>query len=146
MADFSVALTRAIETAIRAAKLRRHQYVLVEHLLLALLQEKDVRGIIGAAGGDVELIEEYTFKHLGEHSKNLTITMVGDYETEQTEAFKRMLFVHALKYVDGHQLTCSHVLLAMYDEQASLAHEYLKRAGAEREKIHHELTRHSRLN
>ena len=47
-------LEGTLNTALKEAKRRRHEYVCLEHLLYALLQDKDASGALVNCGGDIE--------------------------------------------------------------------------------------------
>src|SRR5438270_4556162 len=49
-------LQKSFEFALNEALKRRHEYVTLEHLLYALLHDRDVRECIRACGGDVEIL------------------------------------------------------------------------------------------
>jgi ATP-dependent Clp protease ATP-binding subunit ClpA len=51
-------LERTLDMAVQQAKDRHHEYVCPEHLLYALLQEKDVTGAIINCGGDVDRLRK----------------------------------------------------------------------------------------
>jgi ATP-dependent Clp protease ATP-binding subunit clpA len=51
-------LQKSFEFALNEAMKRRHEYVTLEHLLYALLHDRDVVDVIGACGGDVELLQK----------------------------------------------------------------------------------------
>ena len=47
-------LEATLNAALKEAKSRRHEYVSLEHLLYALLKDKDGKAAIVACGGDME--------------------------------------------------------------------------------------------
>ena len=47
-------LEATLNTALKEAKTRRHEYVSLEHLLYALLKDKNGKAAIVACGGDLE--------------------------------------------------------------------------------------------
>ncbi len=47
-------LEGTLNAALKEAKTRRHEYVSLEHLLFALLKDKDGKAAILACGGDLE--------------------------------------------------------------------------------------------
>ena len=51
-------LERTLDIAMQEAKARHHEYVCSEHILYALLQEKDVTGAIINCGGDVDRLRK----------------------------------------------------------------------------------------
>src|SRR3954470_455233 len=51
-------LQKSFEFALNEALKRRHEYVTLEHLLYALLHDRDVRECIRACGGDVDVLRK----------------------------------------------------------------------------------------
>jgi ATP-dependent Clp protease ATP-binding subunit ClpA len=51
-------LQEAFEFAVNEALKRRHEYVTLEHLLYALVHDRDVAGVIRACGGDVDVLKK----------------------------------------------------------------------------------------
>ena len=51
-------LETTLNTALREAKRRRHEYVCLEHLLYALLQDKDAGAAMLNCGGDLERLRK----------------------------------------------------------------------------------------
>src|SRR5512144_2930101 len=51
-------LQEAFEFAVNEALRRRHEYVTLEHLLFALLHDRDVAGVVRACGGEVETLKQ----------------------------------------------------------------------------------------
>jgi len=51
-------LQKSFEFALNEALKRRHEYVTLEHLLYALLHDRDVRECIRACGGDLDVLRK----------------------------------------------------------------------------------------
>ena len=51
-------LQKSFEFALHEALKRRHEYVTIEHLLYALLHDRDVLDVIRACGGDVDILRK----------------------------------------------------------------------------------------
>jgi ATP-dependent Clp protease ATP-binding subunit ClpA len=51
-------LQKSFEFALNEALKRRHEYVTLEHLLYALLHDADVRDVISACGGDIDILSK----------------------------------------------------------------------------------------
>src|SRR5207302_8641447 len=51
-------LQKSFEFALNEALKRRHEYVTLEHLLYALLHDRDVRDVVRACGGDIDILEK----------------------------------------------------------------------------------------
>ena len=51
-------LESTLNFALNEAKTRRHEYVSLEHLLFALLRDKDGKAAILACGGDIDKLDK----------------------------------------------------------------------------------------
>ncbi|MFN2604607.1 MAG: Clp protease N-terminal domain-containing protein, partial [Gemmatimonadaceae bacterium] len=51
-------LQKTFEMALSEAARRRHEYVTLEHVLFALLHDRDVVDVIRACGGDVDVLKK----------------------------------------------------------------------------------------
>src|SRR6266496_5736716 len=51
-------LEATLNLALKEAKTRRHEYVSLEHLLYALLRDKDGKAAIVACGGDIDRLNK----------------------------------------------------------------------------------------
>src|SRR5512142_3271708 len=68
-------LQESFEFAVNEAIKRRHEYVTLEHLLFALLHDRDVNSVVRACGGDIDTLKkqlddfmEKTFEQLPEET------------------------------------------------------------------------------
>jgi ATP-dependent Clp protease ATP-binding subunit ClpA len=64
-------LQSTFEFAVNEAVRRRHEYVTIEHLLLALLHDRDVVQVIRACGGDVEQLKQQLDEFIGKTYEEL---------------------------------------------------------------------------
>jgi ATP-dependent Clp protease ATP-binding subunit ClpA len=122
-------LEATLNSALKEAKNRRHEYVSLEHLLFALLRDKDAQAAILACGGDIEKLT----KSLEEFfSGQLEVLPAGlDREPQQTLSFHRVLqraLIHA-QSAERKEVTGSNVLIAMFREQDSYAVYLLEEQG-----------------
>ncbi len=73
-------LQEAFEFAVNEALRRRHEYVTLEHLLFALLHDREVAGVIRACGGEVETLkqqlDDFMNKTFEEASEDATVQPV----------------------------------------------------------------------
>ena len=51
-------LQESFEFAVNEAIKRHHEYVTLEHLLYALLHDREVGGVIRACGGDIDVLKK----------------------------------------------------------------------------------------
>ncbi|HXG65405.1 MAG TPA: AAA family ATPase, partial [Blastocatellia bacterium] len=126
--ELQATLSRAYEEAAN----RRHEYITLEHLLLALLQEKTAVNVIRNCGGDVDALKRELETFLTKSLERLS----GNYEImpEQTPAFRRVLQRAELqaqgsgqKEIDG-----GNILAAIFQETRSTARYLLEKQGITR--------------
>jgi ATP-dependent Clp protease ATP-binding subunit ClpA len=122
----------AIESSIREAMTRHHEYVTVEHLLYALLFEKVASDVLQACGGDTEALqvelEEFFDENVPKLSKD------AEEDPKQTLGFRRVL-ERAVLHVQSSEkpnLDGGDVLVAMFGEEESHARWLLERQGITR--------------
>src|SRR4026208_444504 len=125
-------LEATLNTALKEAKTRRHEYVSLEHLLYALLKDKNGKAAIVACGGDLERLG----KSLEEFfSGQLEILPQGwDQEPQQTLSFHRVLqraVIHA-QSAERKEINGGNILIAMYREPDSYAVFLLQEQGITR--------------
>ena len=125
-------LSRQLEVSLRLAvsmaRQKRHEFLTVEHLLLALLDNDSAVNALKACGADIIVLrkelEEYVEQHtpkLSEHS---------DQAPHPTESFDRILqraIFHVQSSGGGRTVEGADILVAMYSERDSFAVYLLKR-------------------
>src|SRR6185503_2827710 len=125
-------LEGTLNFALKEAKARRHEYVSLEHLLFALLRDKDGKAAIVACGGDLERLG----KSLEEYfTGQMEILPQGwDQEPQQTLSFHRVLqraVIHA-QSAERKEINGGNILIAMYREPDSYAVFLLQEQGITR--------------
>jgi ATP-dependent Clp protease ATP-binding subunit ClpA len=125
-------LEGTLNTALKEAKSRRHEYVCLEHLLYALLQDKDASGAIINCGGDIDRLrkglEEFFQTHLE------TLPGGSDHQPQQTLSFHRVLqraVIHA-QSAEKKEINGGNLLIAMFREPDSYAVYLLQEQGITR--------------
>src|SRR6266404_4267034 len=125
-------LEGTLNFALKEAKARRHEYVSLEHLLYALLKDKDGKAAIVACGGDIERLgkslEEFFTSRLE------TLPQGWDEEPQQTLSFHRVLqraVIHA-QSAERKEINGGNLLIAMYREPDSYAVFLLEEQGITR--------------
>ena len=116
----SKTLEQSLQTASRIAHVKRHEFITVEHLLLALLDNKSAAEVLQACGADLEKLR----KDLS-HFLELTIPLYesDNRNPEHTIGFQRVLN-RALFHVQSsgkREVTGAHVLVALFSERESQA-------------------------
>lgn len=121
----SRSLEVSLNRAVHEAQKRRHLYVSVEHILYALLDNREAKRAILACGGKLQEIrldvEEYFREKIEIAAESGVVT------PQPTLAFQRVLQVAAQQVVSSgkEQISGSNLLIAMYSEKESFAVYYL---------------------
>jgi ATP-dependent Clp protease ATP-binding subunit ClpA len=120
-------LELTLNEAFKAARSKRHEFMTVEHLLLALLDNEAAGAVLGACGADViRLRKELT--DFVDATTPLIPEVDQDRETQPTLGFQRVL-QRAVFHVQSSgkaEVTGANVLVAIFSEQESQAVYFLK--------------------
>ena len=130
--DYSQELKDTLATAFNEALKRRHEFVTLEHVLYALLEDPHGRRILIACGGDLvnlrEDLEEF-FEH------NMTALAEGlEQDPQQTLAFQRV-FQRAVMHVQSSGksvMDSTNLLVAFFRETDSFAVHLMQKQGISR--------------
>ena len=140
-------LELALIKAIKEAKIHRHEYVTVEHMLYGLLHDDLASHIITNCGGNNDNLKERLERFF---NGGMPILKEGMNEPAQTVAFNRVL-QRAVSHVQScgkKQVDTGDVLVAIFNEQDSHAVYFLGTEGVGRmevvEYISHGLPEHMR--
>jgi len=124
---FSKDLELSISQAYQTARDQRHEYLTVEHMLLALLENASALSILSACGADVEGLENELRKVLAD-----TVPVLEEGESRDTQptiGFQRVL-QRALYHVQSagkDEVLGANVLVAIFSEKDSYATYLLNR-------------------
>jgi ATP-dependent Clp protease ATP-binding subunit ClpA len=124
---FSKELELSISQAYQEARENRHEYLTVEHMLLALLDNASALSILGACGADISELEKDIRKVLEDTVPSLDETESRD--TQPTIGFQRVL-QRALYHVQSagkEEVLGANVLVAIFSEKDSYANYLLNR-------------------
>ena len=125
-------LESTLNIALKAAKERRHEYVCLEHLLYALLQDKDANGAIVNCGGDITRLKKSLEEFFDGQLETLPAGL--DQDPQQTLSFHRVLqraVIHA-QSAEKKEINGGNLLIAMYREPDSYAVYLLEEQGISR--------------
>ena len=119
----------SLNLAFRQAKDSRHEFMTVEHLLLALLENPEAVDAINACGGDLQKLKVELLNFIGETTP---VIPQGDEdrETQPTLGFQRVL-QRAVFHVQSSgktEVNGANVLVAIFSEQESQATYFLKKS------------------
>ena len=120
-------LESTLNTTFQGANSKRHEFVTVEHLLLALLDNGSAVGVLNACGADIDVLRN----DLGEFIESTTpLLPEGDElrETQPTLGFQRVI-QRAIFHVQSsgkNEVQGANVLVAIFSEQESQAVYFLR--------------------
>ena len=126
-------MNTTIAEAFHRAKAKRHEFVTVEHLLFALLNNAVAKDVLLKVGADLDSLRSA----LHEHIENTTpLVTAGDRnrDTQPTLGFQRVLrrAVFHVQSSGRKEVTGANALVAIFNEQESAAVYLLKQQNIER--------------
>ena len=126
-------LEDTLSAAFKAAKEKRHEFMTVEHLLLALLDNRAATDVLNACGADVEKLRQ-TLADFIDETTPLLPDDIPNIETQPTLGFQRVLqrAVFHVQSSGKSEVTGANVLVAIFSEQESQAVFVLQQQGVER--------------
>jgi ATP-dependent Clp protease ATP-binding subunit ClpA len=130
--SLTAALNRCIQEAFNLARESRHEYLTLEHLLLALQDDPLVVDAVAACGGDSTRLRRELEDWLEQRMPAMPVEYSGN--PMPTKGFNRVIeraIVHAISSERG-EVTSGAVLVSMLQEKESQATYLLKRQGVNR--------------
>lgn len=124
-------LSKELETtlnlAFKEARDKRHEFMTVEHLLLALLDNSAASNVLRSCGADVERLRQDLQTFVDETTPLIPSTEAHR-ETQPTLGFQRVLqrAVFHVQSAGKEEVTGANVLAAIFSEQESQAVYFLK--------------------
>ncbi len=114
-------LEASLNVAFNEARNKRHEYITVEHLLLALLDNSSANSVLKACGADLLRLKGELSTYLDENTPVFNEDQVG--EVQPTLGFQRVLqrAVFHVQSSGKKEVTGANVLVAIYGEQESQA-------------------------
>ncbi|MGH7843560.1 MAG: ATP-dependent Clp protease ATP-binding subunit ClpA [Candidatus Binatia bacterium] len=125
-------LEAVLKAAVGEAKRRRHEYVCIEHLLYALLQDRVASKTIISCGGDVERLRKELTEFFDTQLE--TLSRGTEREPQQTLGFHRVLqraVIHA-QSAEKSEVHGGDLLAAIFREHDSYAVYLLEQQGVTR--------------
>ena len=125
-------LQQTINRAAHEAMQRRHEYLTLEHLLYALIDDRTGNDVLRSCGGDLPGLKRELEQFMAEHMETLSANI--EYTPDHTTAFERV-FERALIQAQGSgQITidATNILVALYQERRSHAVYLLEKQGISR--------------
>ncbi len=120
-------LELTLNSAFREAREKRHEFMTVEHLLLALLDNPAASKVLKACGAEIDKLRDELTEYLGESTPVLPTK--DDRETQPTLGFQRVLqrAVFHVQSSGKKEVTGANVLVAIFGERESQAVYFLNR-------------------
>jgi ATP-dependent Clp protease ATP-binding subunit ClpA len=121
-------LELTLNSAFKSAREKRHEFMTVEHLLLALLENDTAIKVLNACGADINLLRN-ELREFVDSTTPLIPAHDPDRETQPTLGFQRVLqrAVFHVQSSGKKEVTGANVLVAIFSEQESQAVYVLKK-------------------
>ncbi|WP_305073507.1 ATP-dependent Clp protease ATP-binding subunit ClpA [Propionivibrio sp.] len=122
----------SLHMAFVEARQKRHEFITVEHLLLALLDNPSAAETLRACGGNIEQLRKDLSRFIEEHTPS--IEGKDDIDTQPTLGFQRVI-QRAILHVQSSgkkEVNGANVLVAIFGEKDSHAVYYLQKQGITR--------------
>ncbi len=128
----SAELQKTLEAAYREAQNRRHEYLTLEHLLYALLDEKTGSAVIRNCGGDLAALKKELEQFMQSKLERLPDGILAD--PESSAAFERVLNRAGTQAVSSGQnsIDGGNIVAALYGEPNSYTVFLLEKQGISR--------------
>ena len=119
-------LEQTLNNAFHEARRRRHEFITVEHLLLALLDNPSASKVLKACGANLNIIHSDLTKFIQENSPVLDDE---EQDTQPTLGFQRVLqrAVFHVQSSGKKEVTGANILVAIFGERESYAAYFLTR-------------------
>ena len=114
-----------LNQAFKEARAKRHEFMTVEHLLLALLDNPSAVAVLRACGANIERLRSELSEFIDQSVPKLPEN--SDAETQPTLGFQRVLqrAVFHVQSSERKEVTGANVLVALFNEKESQAVYYL---------------------
>ncbi len=122
----------SLHMAFVEARQKRHEFITVEHLLLALLDNPSAAEVLRSCAANVDQLRQELTAFIDEHTP--TLQGSGEIDTQPTLGFQRVI-QRAILHVQSSgkkEVTGANVLVAIFGEKDSHAVFYLQRQNVSR--------------
>ncbi len=129
-------LEQSLNEAVRLAAMNHHEFVSLEHVLLALLDNPDANEILVNCGADIPRLRGELETFLTQHAPKIDNSVIQKFPTwkpELTIAFHRLLQRAAIQVQSAgkSEVTTGYVLVALFNERQSHAVYFLEKYGVQ---------------
>ncbi len=120
-------LEDTLHRAIGTARDHRHEYATLEHLLIALMDDRDALAVLTACAVDVEKLRANLVKYVESEFGSIIATESDENDPKPTAGFQRVLQRAAIHVQSSgrEEVTGANVLVALFSERESHAVFYL---------------------
>jgi ATP-dependent Clp protease ATP-binding subunit ClpA len=121
-----------LHMAFMDARQKRHEFISVEHLLMAMLDNPSAVEVLRACGASIETMREQLGNFIEEHTPK--VSGEGEVDTQPTLGFQRVI-QRAILHVQSSgkkEVTGANVLVAVFGEKDSHAVYFLTQQGVTR--------------
>ena len=141
MAEEYDPIESVLDQAMEYASERNHEYVVLEHLLLALTNEKEIQSLIVDVNGDIEKIMVDCMEYLDSQLKDIVVESTD--APRKTSALERVFnrAVTQVIFSGRKKLTIKDIFVSLLSEKNSYALYFLKRNKVTRQNIIEQLTK-----
>src|SRR5664279_5622289 len=122
----------SLHMAFVEARQKQHEFITVEHLLLAMLDNPSAAEVLKACGVDIDELRGVLTDFINEHTPRLSPH--SDADTQPTQGFQRVI-QRAILHVQSSgkkEVTGANVLVAVFGEKESHAVYFLNQRGVTR--------------
>jgi ATP-dependent Clp protease ATP-binding subunit ClpA len=128
MLEANESLEDIFENAVKEAEKRRHEYVTIEHLLVAMLTHEEISRILNDFKVNVEALIKDVENYLDTKCQNITSKADEPVQPRKTASLERLMnraFTQAL-FQGRQNVTTLDVLLSIFSEKRSFSAYFLK--------------------
>ena len=124
-------LSRELEVtlnlAFKTAREKRHEFMTVEHLLLALLDDASASNVLKACGADISVLRQDLIEFVDSTTPIISDIQL-EQETQPTHGFQRVLqrAVFQVNSANHSEVVGANVIVAIFSEQESQAVYFLR--------------------
>jgi ATP-dependent Clp protease ATP-binding subunit ClpA len=122
----------SLHLAFVEARQKRYEFITVEHLLLAMLDNPSAAHVLRACGADIDELRAVLIHHIETHTPRLPGT--GEVDTQPTVGFQRVI-QRAILHVQStnkKEVTGANILVALFGEKESHAVYFLNQRAISR--------------
>ncbi len=129
-------LEQSLNEAVQLAAMNHHEFVSLEHVLLALLDNPDAKDILANCGADITKLRVDLEDFLSQNAPKIDNAIIQKFPTwkpELTIAFHRLLQRAAIQVQSAgkNEVTTGYVLVALFNERQSHAVYFLEKSGVQ---------------